>query len=215
MKKIVFLIQLLILIHFNNALCGQDKKFKIEAGGILAQYLKIEEGNFTAFPGYYNFPVTPGAEIVFSGKIIRGVTIGTGVNYQYGNVSSYVNDIQKRFHFEEVSIPVLLQKTFISNEKKAFYCSAGVYFGKMISAKADYNTSFGWEESTDITNVAYYSNDKSLSDLYFDLGYSTPLSSRFDISFSPFIKYRINTTWLNHHHKKVYYGVKVNVSLKL
>ena len=213
MKKIVFLIQLLILIQFNNPLCGQDKKFKIQAGGILAQYLETKDYSDSDYPGYYNFPVSPGAELLFSAQIIHGLSIETGINFQTGKVSSFVEGAQ-RFHFTETSIPLLLKKGFTTNDK-SFYFSAGAYLGKLTSVNYEYFTSFGWKEGTDQTEIAYYSDDKFLSDLYLDLGYSTPLSSKFDISFSPFFKYRINTTWLNHYHKKFHYGVKVNVSLKL
>lgn len=212
MKKIVFLIQLLILMLFNNPLCGQNKKFKIQAGGILAQYLKMNGYDYSDYPGYYHFPVSPGAELLFSAQIIQGFSIETGFNFQNGKVFSF--EASQRFHFTEASIPLLLKKEFTTNSK-VFFFTAGAYLGKLTSVNYEYFTSFGWEESSDITDVAYYSDDKFLSDLYLDLGYSTPLSSKFDISFSPFFKYRINTTWLNHYHKKFHYGVKVNVSLKL
>lgn len=197
---------------FNNPLCGQDKKFKIQAGGILAQYLKMNGYDYSDYPGYYHFPVSPGAEILLSAQIIHGLSIETGFNSQNGKVFSF--EASQRFHFTEASIPLLLKKEVTTNDKRLFF-TAGAYLGKLTSVNYEYFTSFGWKESPDITEIAYYSDDKFLSDLYLDLGYSIPLSSKFDISFSPFIKYRINTTWLNHYHKKFHYGVKVNVSLKL
>jgi hypothetical protein len=204
-----------LFLFLNHFSFGQEKKFAITASGIITQYIKIEEGKFTSVPGYYNFPVTPGAEILFTGQLFGSVSVATGINFQQGNVSSYLNENQKRFHFTEVSFPVLLKKSFQLDNQKSLYFSSGVYFGKMTSVKDDYYTSFGWEESSEIQNVAHYSDDISFSDIYFDAGYLKPLNSKFELSFSPFLKYRLNSTWLNHHHKRVHYGIKVNVSFKI
>ncbi|HCE57545.1 MAG TPA: hypothetical protein DER09_06960 [Prolixibacteraceae bacterium] len=212
MRKILILIQLLMVVSFINPLAGQNKRFKIQAGGILAQYLKMSGDYYSDYPGYYHFPISPGAEILISSQIGKGFSIETGINFQTGKISSFEGS--QRFHFTEASIPVLLKKEYLTNDKRFFF-TAGAYLGKLTSVNYEYFTSFGWIEGSDQTEIAYYSDDKFLSDLYLDLGYSTPLSSKFDISFSPFFKYRINTTWLNHYHKKFHYGVKVNVSLKL
>jgi len=209
------LIILFMFLFFYSLVWGQGGKYNLRIDGILVQYLKIEEKEFTSVPGYYNFPISPGIEMVLSRNLFNGISIGTGIELQQGNVSSFVNEIQKRFHFTEISIPILIKKTFPMNDNVSCYFSTGIYLGKMISVRDDYYTSFGWEKSSDIQEVDYYSNDKTMSDVYFDFGFSKPLTSKFDVSFSPFLKYRINTTWLNYHFRKVHYGIKINVSLKL
>ncbi len=213
--RIVMILLMIIILFMNFTLMGQQNKYEMKVGAIVAQYVKIEEGDFTSVPGYYNFPISPGIELLLSRHLWDKFSIETGINIQQGNVSSYVNEVQKRFHFTEVSIPILLQKTFLLDNNNSCYFSTGIYLGKVISIKDDYYTSFGWEESSEIQKVIHYSDDKTMSDLYIDLGYSKPLTSKLNISFSPFFKYRFNSTWLNYHYKKIHYGIKINVSLKL
>ncbi|MEN8123174.1 MAG: hypothetical protein ABFS35_22745 [Bacteroidota bacterium] len=191
---------------------GQEKN-SFQVSGIIAQYQKIEERKFSPVPGYYHFPLSPGVEIKYSRQIADGMTIGTGINYQKGNVSS-VFRTQNRFHFTEVSVPVLIRKSFRFKNQKLYYFSTGVYWGKMTQVTKDYYTSFGWREHPNIETTPYYSDDISFSDLYLDFGYIKPLNPKFDLSFSPWIKYRLNTTWLNHHHKKIHCGIKIIVGLK-
>ena len=43
MKKLIFLIQLLIIAQFNNPLWGQEKKNTVQISGISAHYINNEK----------------------------------------------------------------------------------------------------------------------------------------------------------------------------
>lgn len=53
------------------------------------------------------------------------------------------------------------------------------------------------------------------TDYYLDAGFSRTIFKQNEISIAPFLKSRINTTWLNLHEKKFMYGIKLTYSIKI
>lgn len=207
---------MLAIILFATTLWGQEeKKNNLTISGILARYISIEdqEYDWDRHEGYHRGP-SPGIEFIYMRSLGNGFELGTGINYQLGFVSSYINDHQRRFKFNDLGVPVLLKKNFKINGHDHWYCTTGFYFGKSTNVKIERPTSPGFRPVPDITLTDYYSENINYSDVYFDLGYHTSLQKPGVFSFAPFLKYRINSTWLNYHQNKFHFGIKINYSLK-
>lgn len=123
-----------------------------------------------------------------------------------------------RFHFAEVSIPILFSSHFNFDKRNGLLIATGLYGGKTILLKAEgTGTTDGWYEISDFDIGLYpdYSDDVFFMDIYFGAGYSYSLSQKSIISITPFVKYRVNTVWLNSFQKKLHYGVKLSYSINL
>lgn len=217
MKKIYSgIIALIILLLFSNQIWSQTGNNNIRIGGILTHYINNEKYKLNGpFEGYYTYTINPGIEAVYFKKINVVTMVGSGINFQPGRVSSYMSGL-RRFHFNEITVPVILQRNIVFNEKILCYFSTGIYAGIMQFKKAENPNSAGaWHEWAVTENLENYSNDIFLTDLYLDSGYSKSISKSGSISFSAFVKYRINPTWLNYHQKKIHYGIKLNYNLNL
>ncbi len=215
MKKFKLeIIAVLVILLIPASLWGQDKKNNITVSGILARYISVEdqEYNWDRHGGYHGRP-SPGAELVYMRSMGSGFELGTGLYYQLGFVSSYINNSEKRFKFNDVSFPVLLKKYFKIKYYDHLYLTTGIYFGKTTNVKSEWPNSFGWQTYPNY-KVENYSDDIVFSDVYFDFGYHTSLQKTGVFSIAPFCKYRINPTWLNYHQNKFHFGIKINYSLK-
>lgn len=217
MKKINSgIVALTFMVLVPIQIWSQTGNNNIIIGGILTHYINNEKYELIGpFEGYYTFPVDPGLEILYLIKLNDKVLLGSGINFQTGRVSSYMSGL-RRFHFNEITVPIILQRNFVFNEKNLCFFSTGIYTGIMQLKKAENPNSAGaWHEWANTENLENYSNDIFLTDLYFDSGYSKSISKFISISFSAFVKYRINSTWLNYHQKKFHFGVKLNYNLNL
>jgi hypothetical protein len=212
MKKIKFLFQLMILLQFVNPVCAQEAKNKIVISGILAHYEQISKyGSANVVPGYYQYPVDPGIEVLYLKNLNKNISLGTGICYQKGKIMDFMYN-QYRFHFAEASIPFLLSSHFNLDERNGLLISTGFYGGKAILLKAESTSSTdGWHEISDF-DIGWYSDDVFFLDIYFGAGYFYSISQKSSISIMPFVKYRANTVWLNEFQKKLHYGVKLSYS---
>ncbi len=217
MKRITFsFFTMLAIILFATTLWGQEeKKNNLTISGILARYISIEdqEYDWDRHEGYHRGP-SPGVELVYMRSLGNSFELGTGINYQLGFVSSYINNHERRFKFNDICVPVLLKRNFRIKKHENWYATTGLYFGKTKNINAEYPTSPGFRPVSDITSTDYYSDDCKYSDLYLDFGYHTSLQKTGVFSFAPFFKYRINSTWLNYHQNKFHFGIKINYSIK-
>lgn len=212
MKKIIiFLLLILPIISFT-----QVKKNKISISGILTHYINIEEEKlYGGFDGYYNYVIVPGTECLYSRLVQNSLEISIGINYQIGKVASYISE-PTRFQFHEISLPILFRINKNVREKGSWHLSTGSYIGKTLGITAEVPGKYDkWTELDNYRDLEGYSNDKTFIDIYFDTGYSVKLKYNKLISFSPYLKHRINTTWLNAHQKKFQYGVKLSYSFNL
>jgi hypothetical protein len=190
-----------------------QKKNSLTISTIAAIYNGVEDEDYSGrHLGYYRYP-SPGLELSYKKEIFNGFYIGTGINYQLGFVSSYINNYERRFTFNDICFPLLFTKYFKVKDKEHFFLTSGIYLGKTIKIKAQYPTSPRWIEWPDYKTIENYSDDIRYSDFYVDFGYHTLLKKHFIFSFAPFFKYRINTTWLNYHQNKFQFGINVNYSL--
>lgn len=205
---------LLSIVFYSNLLCGQERKNKLIVGGILTYHISAEdqEYNWDRHQGYQRNP-SPGIELVYMRTLFRGFELGTGINYQLGFASSYINDYERRFKFNDICVPVLLKKDFKIKGHNHWHSTTGFYIGKTANVKVEYPTSGPWQPWPDYSTIENYSDDNIYSDIYFDFGYHTSLQNTGVFSISPFIKYRFNTTWLNYHQHKIHFGIKINYSL--
>lgn len=206
---ILFLITILFSVH------AQEREKKLLITGILTHYINYETGKLGPTSGYYRYSVMPGIEALYSKQIFKTVNISTGINYQAGRVSSF-RSAPRRFQFQELSIPLLFQKRVFNNSEEFFFLSFGIYCGKTINiniqTEGKYNNWHNWNVDFPVEG---YSNDTFFTDFYFDSGYSKTLKNSDYISFAPFLKYRINTTWLNYHQRDIHFGIKLIYSFKL
>ncbi len=117
-----------------------------------------------------------------------------------------------RFKFNDICFPLLLKKYFKIKDYDHLYFTTGIYFGKTTKINAEWPASSGWILYPNY-KVENYSDDVRYSDVYVDFGYHTSLKKTFTFSFAPFLKYRLNPTWLNYHQNKIHFGIKLNYSL--
>lgn len=204
------IIILLLLLFEINSLSSQEKKNSFKISGIAAHYIGNETyGKVDYHPGYYSFPIDIGIEVNYFRHLPFSINIGTGLSYQKGRVASHVSGF-RRFQFYEISIPLLLQKGYSLNQKSYLFFTTGVYFGRMNLQGVQSPTSGGtWKEFGILEHLEGYSDDNHFLDISLDAGYSCKLKKWSEISFSPFLKYRINTIWLNTHQERLHYGVKL------
>jgi hypothetical protein len=205
---------LITIVLLNTSLWGQEKKNSLTVGVIAASFISVEDREFEGdrYPGYYRCP-SPGIELVYMRAISEGFELGTGINYQLGFVSSYINYHERRFKFNDICFPLLFKKYFKIRDYDHLYVTTGIYFGRTKNIKIEYPVSSGWIPWPYYSTVENYSDDVRYSDLYVDLGYHTSSKKTFTFSFAPFFKYRINPTWLNYHQNKFHFGIKLNYSL--
>ncbi len=215
MKKKRPLIQLILLLQFSITICAQESKNNLVVSGMLAHYEQISKyGSAEVVPGYYQYPVDPGIEFLYLRNLNKNISLGTGIGYQKGRIMDFIIN-QYRFHFAELSIPILFNTHLYLNEKNGLLISAGLYGGKTILLKAESTGSTdGWYEFSDF-DISWYSDDSFFLDIYFGAGYSYSISQKSSISIMPFVKYRANTVWLNDFQKKLHYGIKLSYSVDL
>jgi hypothetical protein len=210
-KSFSFLIMLTIGI-LTSSVFGQ-KKNSLTVSVIADNYTGIKDEHYDGRKMGYNRLPSPGTEIIYMREIFNGLNIGTGISYQLGFMGSFIDYNETRFRFNDICFPLLLKKYVKIKDFKHLYTTAGIYFGKTTNIKAQYPTSYEWKSIPDNSTIANYSDDDRYSDFYFDFGFHTSLSKRSVFSVAPFFKYRINTTWLNYHQKKLHYGVKLSYSI--
>jgi hypothetical protein len=211
MKILIF-----ILIFFSVfQLQAQEAKNTIVLSGMLAHYEQISKyRSAKVIPGYYQYPVDPGIEILYLRNLNNNISLGTGICLQKGKIMDFIRN-QYRFHFADVSIPILFNSHFNLDERNGLLISTGLYGGKTILLKAEDLTKFyDWNENPDF-DIGWYSDDEFFLDIYFGAGYSHSFTQNRIISVVPFVKYRVNTVWLNSFQKKLHYGVKLSYSVNL
>jgi len=222
---VIFLNVTIVVGQTSGAVQKKDSKSTVSLNkntivfsGILAHYEDVSKyGDTHNVIGYYQYPVDPGIEVLFFRNQKKGVSLGTGICYQKGRTMDFIRN-QYRFHFAEVSIPILFSSHFNFNKRNGLIITTGVYGGKTIFLKAEgYGKLGGWYEipDSDIGLYPDYYDDVFFLDIYFGGGYSYSLSQKSIISIMPFVKYRVNTVWLNSFYKKLHYGVKLSYSINL
>lgn len=193
-----------------------SKKNAITVSGILIHFISNKDRKFESNKahGFNQMPISPGIQLEYMRNFWNTFEIGMGIEYQRGFVSSYLNYDQRRFRFNDISISILAKKTFKLKNQHYVYCTTGLYIGKNTNIKIEHPTSSVWYALPENSTIENFSNDAAYSDLYFDFGYC--LTNKLTgFSIAPFFKYRVNTTWLNYHQKKINYGIKLNYSIKL
>ncbi|HET6559580.1 MAG TPA: hypothetical protein VFG54_19810 [Prolixibacteraceae bacterium] len=218
--KILFCF-LLILVTLSQYTYGQEneKKNSLSVSATAAQYMGIHDFGRPAHEESYTFPISPGAEITYWRQISSSVKLGLGINYQKVHHQSQL-DINipgyggvYKFPYEEISIPLLLRKSFQANNQNHWYITLGVYNGKQRNIKLQGWGSSGWGPR-DYTQLGGYSDDHFFTDLYLDAGYALQLGNNGVISLAPFYKYRVNSTWVNTYLRKSIIGINLNYSFK-
>ncbi|MDP2888295.1 MAG: hypothetical protein Q8P34_04910 [Bacteroidota bacterium] len=215
-KQIVVVFMFLVSLCCTINLDAQEKKNSITVSGIIAHFINNEKYQLNGpEPGYYESKIDPGLEILVLRSLTKNTKIGTGFNIQKVRVASYMSGL-RRFDFYELSIPVIFQTGFTVGEKNRCFFTTGIYGGKTILQKyASPNSSGTWRDYKDFSQLENYSDDVYFIDAYFDTGYSRSFANLGDISLAPFVKYRLNSTWLNYHQDKVHYGIKLMYSFKI
>jgi hypothetical protein len=212
MKKLILLV--FIIITSNSYSQNRNDNLKISIS--VAHYSNVEERELVnSFPGYYENSFDPGFELLYNFNIVKRLYLGTGINYQIGRNASYIYAL-RRFNFSELSIPLVFSFSINPNKRSGILMSGGTYLGKIVKIKTQSPSSGGeWIEGDITKYVENYSDDNTFLDLYTDIGYFHKIFDNDIISITPFMNYRLNTTWLNYHQKNTHIGIKINYLFNL
>lgn len=220
MNQIKIILCFLILsITGSQYLYGQQKKNSVSLSGTTAHYFGILDFGSPTTEDSYHFPVSPGAEVIYWRHIFASAYLGTGINYQKAHHQSQLDtDVlgyfgSRKFDYEEVSIPLLLRKSFAAKNQNRWFLTLGIYNGQQWNIKLQTHSSPGWG-SRDVSSVGGYSKDIFFTDLYLDAGYAMHTGNFGEISLAPFYKYRVNSTWVNTYLRKSIIGMNLNYSFK-
>lgn len=212
-KTFLFCLISVVLTTFLNA---QEKKQSISFNTILSHYMK-PKGSYLGFEhGYYFYPIDPGLELLYKRKLNKKLVLGLGINYQFGrNASNVSGSGPSRFKFQELSIPVILQKKFTLNGKN-WFLTTGIYGGKLIKLISEHrNKYWEWNEWNDYSFFEFYSKDEIFVDIYLDVQKQIYSWKNSRLLVAPYFSFRINTTWVTNYQKKLHYGLKINYELKI
>lgn len=204
-----------LYITISPTISGQETKNHLTLSGNFSHFINCEDDDLGTRTGYFKYAISPGMEIIYSRVIFPQLCAETGISFQWGRFSSNTIDHgQHRFNSYELSVPLYLKKVFLFNNGNLQYFTSGVYLGKIIKVIGEFPDSQSWQ-ITKPEYLPFFSNNTFFSDLYLDCGYVFTRDKKPDISFAPFIKYRFNPTWLNHHESRWIYGIKIDLTLKL
>ena len=217
MKQIKIAVCLLLFtVMGSNSLWGQEKKNRIVFGSMVTRFSNIELHELhQSFYGYYQHPVGTGIEALYYRCLTPNTRIGSGLNWQHGRVASNISWL-RRFRFDEVGVPLVIQTGFTFCRNYRFFLTTGVVLGDVmhvIAESPDKNES--WHVYDNFDTIEKNSNDTFFIDYYLDAGFSRKIFKQNEISIAPFLKYRTNTTWLNLHEKRFMYGIKLTYSIKI
>jgi hypothetical protein len=192
---------------------AQEKKNEITISGIAAHYDGMYKYTRTkSLDGFYLPSIDPGIEISYS-RICNDFFITTGLNLQQSWVASYTDSFL-RFISKELAVPVKVTVRSKRNDKSGLLLTSGLYVGKLIRVKVEnQGKTETWHEIPKSFLLDIYSDDNLFADIYFSTGFYQSFKKIGKLSLTPFVKYRINTTWLNYYEKKIHYGVKLSYSL--
>lgn len=219
MKHTQYILKLFFIVIFilnQILLCAQEKKSSICISGLAIHYQNYEKNNLIGpCEGYYENEISPGIECLYIQQLFKGIKFGAGINYLYARNSSYIN-APIRFRFQELSFPLLLKYQIINGRNSIWSINAGTYPGTILTVSKGYKPSLGpWNHTRNCEGVEGYSSDSNFIDLYFDLEYAVKLKQNRAASIHPFIKYRVNKTWLSTHQKEAQYGIKLSYSFNI
>jgi hypothetical protein len=158
------------------------------------------------------FFLTPGIGLIYYKGIDQSIGIESGVNYQYVNVISDLDAIDK-FVYGEISFSAGLKVNLFYIKNKPFSISSGLNGGKFLHFKWLVPDDYGWH-SAFLKIRPKYSNKNYFTDLYLNLNY-TPDYKKSNMVITPFIKYRFIDNWINYYIERFHYGIKIGLKLKL
>jgi hypothetical protein len=217
MKQIKIAVCLLLFtVMGSNSLWGQEKKNMIVFGSMVTRFNNIEILNFykTISYGYYEHPAGPGIEAIYYRCLTPNTRIGSGLNWQHGRVASDLSGVL-RFRFDEVGVPLVFQTGFTFCRNYRFFLTTGFVFGDVVNINAEILGKYeDWIAYDNFDSAEKNSNNTFFADYYLDAGFSRTIFKQNEISIAPFLKNRMNTTWLNLHEKRFMYGVKLTYSIK-
>lgn len=213
MKKktiICFLIVVFTAFHVQ----AQEKKQSISFNAILSHYMKPKDSYLGLERGYYFYPIDPGLELLYKRKLNNKFVLGLGINYQFGRNASNLGG-PLRFKFQELSIPVILQKELTLNGKN-WNLTSGIYGGKTMKVIVEHpNKYWEWSEWSDYNILEFYSGDEIFIDIYLDFQKELFSWENSRLLIAPYSSFRINSTWLTNYQRKLHYGLKINYELKI
>ncbi len=215
MKQVKIVVFFLLFSSFSNYNWGQGTKNIFEIGFNATRFSNVELYTlYGPHEGYYKHPTGSGIEAIYYRCLTPNTRVGAGLSWQNGRVASYLSGL-RRFKFDEVAVPLVFQTGFTFCRKYRFFFTTGAVVGDVIHIRAespDKNES--WHVYNDFDFIEKNSGDTFFIDYYLDAGFSRIVFKQNEISIVPFIKNRINTTWLNLHEKKFMYGIKLTYSIK-
>ena len=115
LKILCFSLQLIFFLSLCNITWAQGDKNSLIFSGTLAHY--IRSGEKSDIKGFYNYPVSPGVEVLYQYKFSKFSYLSSGVNYQRGRFANYM-EAHDRFRFGEISVPIIFKQVLMQKDKK-------------------------------------------------------------------------------------------------
>lgn len=211
-KLLGLLLFMLLTLNMFDDVNAQTSKNSLVFGGMLTHFQR--SGEKSDIKGFYNYPVDPGAELLYQYQLSRVFFLSSGFSYQYGRISTW-KGARNRFRFGEISVPVMLKLKLIQGDKKNFFASVGFAYGKMLHL--DWESPSSLNEWIDVPRKynEHYSNNDSFADLLLGLGMSFPNSHQNEFEIAPYIKCRVKDNWMGYFRNNLYYGLKISYQLNL
>ncbi len=212
LKILCFSLQLIFFLSLCNITWAQGDKNSLIFSGTLAHY--IRSGEKSDIKGFYNYPVSPGVEVLYQYKFSKFSYLSSGVNYQRGRFANYM-EAHDRFRFGEISVPIIFKQVLMQKDKKNLFATAGFSYGTMVQLSWESPTSSS--EWVDVPREydEHYSDKDSFADLLFSFGASFRATPKNEFSISPYFKYRLKDNWMNYFRNELHYGIKISYQLNL
>ena len=163
----------MLLLSYSNRNWGQEKKNVIAIGSMVTRYNNIELYDLhQTFYGYYEHPAGPGIDALYYRCLTPNTRIGTGLNWQHGRVASYLSGL-RRFRFDEVAVPIVIQTGFTFCRNYRFFLTTGVVLGDVVHITAESMGKYeDWHTYDGFDATEKNSNDTFFADYYLDAGFS-------------------------------------------
>lgn len=195
---------LLILFTFFLILRSVGQNNEIRISGEISH--TVHNKNLSGVPDYH-FLGSKGLELAYFRELDHNWMIGLGGIFQW---STYYHEIDIRFDCNEIGFGVFLKKSFIhlNDGKLIFSSTLGMYNGIVTDTQQFLLRSGYWIRMYN-SYLDEESDKKFFSDLYYDIECSIKTGNVGNISFAPFLKYRLKETWVNELYSGFQCGIKL------
>jgi len=159
----------------------------------------------------YHFIGVEGVEFGYFHGLDNGWKIGTSMVYEW-NTFYAARDVKS--YCNESSISLLFNKILFQNDeaKNIYSTGFGIYNGIVSKADTYLHHAGNWLSVADPDWRTQEFKERLFTDLYLDFECRKMIDNNTAVALAPFIKYRINKTWLNDIFSGFQFGMKIQVA---